>query len=180
MTLYVALLRAVNLGGSTMVNMTALRELLGRRGFAGVQTLLQSGNLVFPHPVAPPSQLEEKLETVVFEGLGKKCDIFVRSAAEWRGIVAGNPFPKEARSDPGLLVVTILKRTPEATAWAALKAAIRGPEKIRPAGRHAYIYFPNGQGRSQLSPALIERKLGTQGTNRNWNTVTKLERMSSA
>ena len=56
----------------------------------------------------------------------------------------------------------------------ALQAAITGPETVRDGGREVYIYYPDGQGRSRLTNALIEAKLGTRATARNWNTVVRL------
>jgi uncharacterized protein (DUF1697 family) len=67
-----------------------------------------------------------------------------------------------------------LKASPPADRVAALQAAIRGREVVRAAGRHAYIVYPDGIGTSRLTVALIERKLGTRGTGRNWNTVLRL------
>ena len=68
----------------------------------------------------------------------------------------------------------LLKSAPDATRVKALQAAIVGPEIVRAKGRHAYIVYPDGMGRSRLTSALIERTLGTRGTARNWNTVLKL------
>jgi uncharacterized protein (DUF1697 family) len=67
-----------------------------------------------------------------------------------------------------------LKNPPETKDLKALEAAIVGPEILRTDGRHAYIVYPNGMGRSRLTHGLIEKKLGTRGTGRNWNTVLKL------
>ncbi|MCI4353488.1 MAG: DUF1697 domain-containing protein [Thermoplasmata archaeon] len=179
MGVYVGLLRAVNVAGYNLVRMAALRDLLNRLGFTQVQTLLQSGNVVFHHDVARPDRLERLLEAELLQTLGVKTDAFVRSAAEWRGIVAGNPYTAEAKADPGRLVVTVLKRAPAPEAWAGLRAAIRGRERVQGSGRHAYIVYPDGAGRSYLTAGLIEAKLGTRGTSRNWNTVGKLERLAS-
>jgi uncharacterized protein (DUF1697 family) len=98
-------------------------------------------------------------------------DVFVRTAAETAAIVAGNPFPAEARSDPGRLVVLLLKETKDA---AVLNGAVAGREIARGKGRQVYVYYPDGQGRSKLTNAVIEKKLGTRATARNWNTITKL------
>jgi uncharacterized protein (DUF1697 family) len=46
---------------------------------------------------------------------------------------------------------------------------------VRTWTRHAYIYYPDGAGNSKLTPRLIETKLETRGTARNWNTVLKLQ-----
>ena len=60
---------------------------------------------------------------------------------------------------------------------AALQKAIVGREVVRAKGRCAYIVYPDGIGRSKLTGALIEKKLGTRGTARNWNTVLKLRNL---
>jgi uncharacterized protein (DUF1697 family) len=91
--------------------------------------------------------------------------------------VARNPFPAEAERDPAHLTVVFLKDAPKAKAVEALAAAIRGREVIQADGRHLYAYYPDGVGRSKLTHALIESKLGTRGTARNWNTVLKLAQL---
>jgi uncharacterized protein (DUF1697 family) len=94
-------------------------------------------------------------------------------------IVESNPFPKEAKTDPGHLVAMCLKETPETADVRALQAAIAGPEIVRAKGSHLYIVYPAGIGTSRLTNAFIERKLGTRGTARNWNTVLKLQALAS-
>jgi uncharacterized protein (DUF1697 family) len=180
MPVFVGLFRAVNLGGSTQLRMTALAELLRRRGFEDVHTLLQSGNVVFRSAAAGPMRLERILEDAVSDAFGLSTDVFVRTAAEWRAIVNQNPFPRQAEEDPAHLVVATLKRAPVAEEWAALQAAIPGKEEVQPSGRHAYIVYPDGIGTSKLTAALIERKLRTRGTSRNWNTVRKLDQLASS
>jgi len=180
MTVYVGLLRAVNLGRGTQVRMEDLRALLSRMGFAGVQSLLQSGNVVFETDDRNERALEKRIEDRIARELGLRTDFFVRTGKEWSAIVQGNPFLQEAKAAPGFLVVTVLKETPLEEGWRDLDRAISGRERVRGGGRHAYIVYPDGQGRSRLTPALIEKHLKTRGTNRNWNTVTKLAALSSA
>jgi uncharacterized protein (DUF1697 family) len=67
-----------------------------------------------------------------------------------------------------------LKAAPSAKQVGELRAAIKGPEVIRADGKQLYIVYPAGQGHSKLTIALIEKKLGSRGTGRNWNTVLKL------
>ena len=101
-------------------------------------------------------------------------DYFVRGQAEWKKIVARNPFPKEAKNDPGHLVVMFLKKAAPAKLVDALQAEVNGPEVIRSDGKQLYVVYPAGIGRSKLSGTLIERRLGIRGTARNWNTILKL------
>ena len=106
--------------------------------------------------------------------------IHVRTATEWAAVVAGNPFPDEAKRDPGHLIVFAFKDTLAAAAVKALQAAITGREVVRASGRHAYVVYPDGAGKSRLTPALMDRKLGARGTGRNWNTVLKLAAITSS
>ena len=174
MASHVALLRAVNVGGRNLIGMSDLRASFLGLGFTGARTLLQSGNVVFDGGRRSSAALETLLEGETEKCFRVRVDYMVRTAKEWRETVAGNPFGDEARKDPSHLVVMFLKQTPRAGAERALRAAIKGPERVRVAGRHAYIVYPAGIGRSKLTPALLERELGARGTGRNWNTILKL------
>jgi uncharacterized protein (DUF1697 family) len=174
MPVYIGLLRAVNLGGDTVLSMEALRTLLSRSGLESVQSLLQSGNVVFWSDGGTTAGLETKIEKRVATDLHVRTVVFLRTAAEWNAIVGGNPFAQEAETDPSHLVVTLLKEAPSKEAWSRLDSALHGPERICGADRHAYIVYPDGIGRSRLTATVIEKALGTRGTSRNWNTVRKL------
>jgi uncharacterized protein (DUF1697 family) len=176
-TLHIALLRAINVGGRNLVAMTDLRQLFTDLGFRGARTLLQSGNVMFESSQKADAQLERQLEKEIAERLGVAADFIVRSANEWKHIVAGNPFPKQAKEDPGHLLVSFLKSAPSLEDVRSLESAIKGPEIIRGDGKQLYIVYPDGVGRSKLTATLIERKLETRGTARNWNTVLKLAAM---
>ena len=180
MTIYVALLRGINVGGHKQVAMADLRDLLTHLGFADARSLLQSGNLVFRSDARTGSGLERLLETETENRLGLRTDWFVRTAQEWQAVVAHNPFRREAERDPARLLVIFLKEAPDVKSVEGLQAAITGPEIVRAAGKHAYLVYPNGVGRSRLTNALIERKLGTSATGRNWNTVLKLGALAKA
>ena len=168
----VALLRAVNVGGRSMP-MAALRELLEELGASNPRTLLQSGNAVFTSRKAAAA-LEGALAKAITKRFGYEADVFVRTAPEWDAAIAANPFPEEAKADPAHLLLMPLAKAPSAAQLAALRAAIRGRERVELAGKHAYLVYPDGIGRSKLTIQVIEGKLGTRGTARNWNTAQKL------
>ena len=172
----VALLRAVNLGPYNKVSMAALREIADDLGFENAKTLLQSGNLVFEDPGGrTPVELEGLLEAAVAEKCGVSAEIFVRDAKEWKAIIATNPFPAEAKKDPGHLVVACGRDRIRPDRVEALQRAIPGREKLRAVGRELFIYYPDGIGRSTLTASLMRKHLGTPGgTGRNWNTVQKI------
>ena len=174
---HIALLRAINLGPHNKVAMSDLRGLLMNAGLREAQTLLQSGNAVFRCDAAA-AKLEPLLEAAAKKQWGMAIEFFVRTAAQWQALIAANPFTKEAATDPGRLLVMFLKAAPAAGAVTALRTAIKGRETVEVNGREAYIVYPDGVGRSKLTIALIEQKLGTRATGRNWNTVTKLGKLA--
>ncbi len=174
MATYVALLRAINVGGHNRIAMVDLRKMTETLGFDGVKTILQSGNLVFEAPKRSGAGLEQMLETETTKRLKVTVDYLIRTADEWKSIIARNPFPKEAGGDPGHLHVMCLKEAPAAKKVKALQAAIKGPEYVRADGCQLYMVYPAGMGTSKLTNAVIEKLLNTRGTARNWNTVMKL------
>ena len=180
MTTHIALLRAINVGGHKKVAIADLRGLVAELGFDDVQSLLQTGNLVFRGGARRGAGIERMLEAQAEERLELSTTFFVRSAKDWEAIIAHNPFVDAARNDPGHLVVMFLKDAPSASATKALQAAIKGPEIVRSWKKHVYVAYPEGIGRSRLTNSIIEGKLGTRATGRNWNTVLKLAELARA
>ncbi len=177
MSVVIALLRAVNVGGRAL-KMTDLVALAGALSFAEARTLAQSGNLVFETKDAPDAALERRLEAAAEARFGFAIDFVVRSAAEWRTLIAKNPFLDAARDDPSHLLVVPLKTAPPPGALEALRAAIKGREEVALTDRDAYLVYPEGIGRSKLTIQVVERYLRTRGTARNWNTALKLAAMA--
>jgi len=180
MTVHIALLRGVNAGGKMKVAMADLRAMVGALEFADAKTLLNSGNLVFRGDGAGGVALEDILERAAADRLGLVTDFLVRTAPEWAAIVASNPFPDEAVRDPSHLVVMALKDASSESSVDGLRSAIVGAEAARVIGDNAYITYPDGIGRSKLTGARIETRLGVRGTARNWNTVLKLAQLAEA
>jgi uncharacterized protein (DUF1697 family) len=174
MSAHIALLRAVNVGGCKPAIMAELRKLLVELGFGDVHSILQTGNLVFRGGARTGDDLERFLEQEAAKRLDLHTDFFVRSEEEWKRIIAQNPFQDQAKRDAARLVVMFLKRAPGGKEVEALQTAIRGPEMVRTESRQVYIVYPAGIGRSPLTNTLLEKKFGTRGTARNWNTVQKL------
>jgi uncharacterized protein (DUF1697 family) len=108
MTIQIALLRAVNVGGRGAVAMSDLRDFISALGFEDARSLLQSGNLVFDTGRQAGPALERLLERAAAKRLELRTDFFVRGVKELDAIVAKNPFRTEARDDPGHLVVILI------------------------------------------------------------------------
>jgi uncharacterized protein (DUF1697 family) len=179
MATFLALLRAVNVGGHTPLPMAELRSELARAGYEKVRTLLQSGNVVFRPNERSGRKLETALEALLEKRFRVTTDVVVRSAAEWSELVRRNPFPQQAIRDPAFLHVVCLKRPPAPGGVDVLRAAIRGRESVALVGSNAYVVYPDGSGTSKLTISVIERALESRGTARNWNTVRKLDGLAN-
>lgn len=169
MTSYVALLRAINVGGTSKLEMADLRQICERCGFTSVATLIQSGNVVFQSKRSEASVLK-LLEQSLAEKMGRPIGVLVRSAEELGSVLEYNPFPD---APPDKLVVLFLDKPAPRGALDDIQTA--GGEQLAAHGREIFIHYPQGQGKSQL-------KLPFQrvGTGRNLNTVRKLHEMLGA
>lgn len=180
MTVFAALLRAINVSGSGTLKMADLKRLCEELGFGDVRTLLQSGNVVFTAKGGDEA-IAKKLAGAIEKSHRFRPAIAVRTAAEIADAIARNPFTAEAKRDPRFVVVGFLTGAPTAGA-ASRVAAVKGAagERLALSGRELFGHFPEGQGRSKVTNAVLERALGVPVTVRNWNTVTKLAAMMEA
>jgi len=176
MTVYVSMLRAVNVGGSSRIKMEALRAVYESLGLADVRTLLQSGNVLFRSGLTDRQQLVKRIMQEIERQLDLEVEVILRTLEEVASIVERGPV-LSPRADSNKLLVMFLESVPDAAAQAALLKWHKSKEMkemIEMRGPEIYLYYPDGIGRSKLTSAVIEDKLDTAGTARNWNTLTKL------
>jgi uncharacterized protein (DUF1697 family) len=167
-TAWVALLRAVNVGGTGKLAMSELKAMCDELGFALAKTYIASGNVVFASrksEAAIKTALEKRLEAYA----GKPVGVLVRSADEMAEIVADNPFPKLA---PNRTMALFLDRAPPADTLEGVRG--QKDEKIRLGRREIYIHYGEGMGQSKL--VIPAAKTGTA---RNMNTVATLAKMAA-
>jgi uncharacterized protein (DUF1697 family) len=176
---YAALLRGINVGGNAKVAMADLRATLTGIGLTDVATLLQSGNAVFTAPAGKPEALTAKIETALAERFGRAHRVVLRSAADIRKIVEGDPFAGIA-TDGSRYAVTFCAAAPPKALVDSVSAADVAPERFAVIGREIYMWCPDGLRDTKLAKAFSDRKLGTLATTRNWNTVTKLHALLEA
>ncbi len=173
---YVALLRAVNVGGRK-VTMKELKAAAEDLGYDNVRTFIASGNLVFDTKKTADAKLEATLESAIESTFGLFSEVMVRNPDEWAAIIKANPFPKKAKDDPAHLVCIVCKTAPDAKAIDAWLEGFRAKydkgEKLKVVGREIYVDYGDSIGESKLA---LPKKLVT-GTARNWNSMLKLNAM---
>jgi uncharacterized protein (DUF1697 family) len=157
----ISMLRGVNLGGHHKISMEELRLVYETLGLEEPKTFIQSGNVVFRSKDQNLPRLAKRIEDAIERKFGFRAEVIQRTASEMKELVMffSDNFSAEVQ--------------------AKLVKIETNPEEVRVAGRELYIYFPDGQGRSKLTPVL-GRILKNTGTGRNWNTVTKLLAMAES
>ena len=176
MTVYVSMLRAINVGGSGLLKMDALREAYESLGLADVRTLLQSGNVLFRSGLTDRERLAKRIAQEIERRFDLKIEVILRTLAEVASIVDRGPV-LSPRADKTKLLVMFLSAVPGPSAQAALRKWHKDKqlkELLEVRGPEIYLYYPDGVGRSKLTGGVIEGKLDTAGTARNWNTLIKL------
>jgi uncharacterized protein (DUF1697 family) len=167
MTTYVALLRAVNVGGTGRLPMADLRRLCSDAGFANVQSYIASGNVMFDSD-EPAAAIKAELETRVADFVGKPIGVLVRTADELAQVLADNPYASTAAKHTYAL---FLDHSP--TSDMIDQATGRTDEAISLGRREIYIAYPDGMGRSKLKLTAADK-----GTARNMNTIARLVELS--
>jgi uncharacterized protein (DUF1697 family) len=160
---FVALLRAVNVGGTGKLPMSELKAMCEAAGFAGGRTFIASGNVIFESKKSE-AQIKAALEASLKAYAGKPIGVLVRTAAELAAVLRANPFPKAA---PHRTVAIFLNKPPPAACLAEISG--QAGEEVRLGKREIYVHYGDGMAKSKLRiPAAAD------GTARNMNTIAKL------
>lgn len=167
MPTYIALLRAVNVGGTGKLPMAELRAACTAQGFTNVRSYLASGNLVLESRLGA-AKVREALESLVSELLGKPATVLLRREADLAALLEALPFTEH----DGAKVLLLFTET-QIRERALTELATPDGEQLVAIGSTLCIYFPNGMGRSRLKIPYQD-----VGTGRNLNTVRALLAMA--
>lgn len=169
---YVALLRAINVGGH-IVKMDRLRALFESAGLTNVSTLIASGNVVFDARRAPGS-LETLIEGTLEAALGYEVTTMVRTPEEVLAVVAHAERGELTPSPDGGLYVGFLKHAPGDGAARAVARMSTGTETLVVHQRELYWRSAGRFSESTINGTALGKALGVAMTTRNITTVRKL------
>jgi uncharacterized protein (DUF1697 family) len=173
MSRYIAFLRAINVGGHT-VRMKHLQQLFESLGFAGVETFLASGNVIFEAASKNSGTLEQKIGKKLGEALGYEVATFLRSEAEVAGIAKYRPFPKAEFDRAAAFNIAFLAEAPDDQARRRLLALRTDIDDFHVRGREVYWLCRRRQSESTFTNAVLEKTIGQSSTLRGANTIIKL------
>lgn len=174
-TTYIALLRGINVGKAKPVSMADLRLALERAGFEDVRTILRSGNVVLRGRVSADAVAGE-LERVIERDLKTRSSIVIRTSEELTRAINANPFPDKADDGSRLHVMFLGTALPSAERH-EIEAADFGDDRVAVKEREVYAWYANGMSGSDTATRLA-RLVKTLNTDRNWNTVLRLQAAS--
>ncbi len=169
MKTWIALLRAVNVGGTGKLPMAELRAMCQVAGFKDVRSYIASGNVVLTG-MSLEKQVQSTLEGMLEKYAGKPVGVLVRTGAEMAEVLAANPFPDAA---PNRTVAIFLNTPPPTDALAAIRG--RSNEDIALGKREIYVHYGDG-----LADSKLKIPAAKAGTARNMNTVAKLVAMAGS
>lgn len=175
MKTYIALFRGINVGGKNILSMKELVAVLEGLGVQGINTYIQSGNVIFRSRAADTALLARKIGAAIKKSHGFEPQVLVLDSAVLDKVIKENPYP-EAEAAPNTLHVNFLAAIPPKPDFKALEKIRAESERFHLAGNVLYLHAPNGIGRSKMAVSM-ERLLGVTMTSRNWNTVRKLKAM---
>lgn len=182
MPTWIALLRAVNVGGYGKLSMADFRQLLEALGYKNVQTWIQSGNAVFDSP-GPAAKVSAAIASALHKHTGAPVEVILRTHDQLTALIAANPFSKEAAADGSRVAVAFLAGQASPAAEPTLKSIQEKyparRDRYHLAGNHIYFHFPDGAGETKFTGKAVDKAIGVPGTGRNWNTVLKLHSMSA-
>ena len=168
MAKYVALLRAVNVGGTGKLPMPELAAICVAAGLTKVKTYIASGNVVF-ESAAKPAGVKAELEARLLAYAKKPVGVIVRTAAEMERVLTANPFPKAAANRTVAIFLDAPPPSDALTHAVGLK-----DEKMQLGQREIYVHYGDGIGTSKLRIPAAKA-----GTARNMNTIAKLAEMAA-
>ena len=177
--LWVSLLRGVNLGARNKVNMPQLREALAAAGFGEVRTYLQSGNVIGRSAHAGPEQVAQDVNAVVLERFGLDVPVLVRSPRQLRAVLGWCPFPQDAAARPTAVHVIHLALPPDRDRVAALLAQDWFPDRLAQRDGEVVVRYAATMHASRLQHASVLKRLGVDGTARNWRTLQALVELTA-
>lgn len=174
MTTYIALLRAINVGGHRKIKMKDLRGMFNSMGFKNVKTYIQSGNVIFSTSETDMEKLAGFIETEIESRFGHDVPVMIRTQRQFEKLILRNPFEGREK-DPFRLYVTFFRETPPDEKQNELMDLSSDTEIFEFTDGELFSLINKKSGKKEMfSNNFVEKVCGISGTSRNWNSVNKI------
>jgi uncharacterized protein (DUF1697 family) len=171
----VSFLRGINMTGHNSVKMKDLSELYKDLGFSNILTYIQSGNVIFS---ASEKNTDEEISEIIKIGIrerfGYNIAVMIRTVVEMKNLISANTFTGEPEFDITKSAVILINKVPDTEKVKALTLIDTAPDRFKISGREIFIYCPDGFGKTKLYANFFDKRLGVEGTTRNWKTINTM------
>lgn len=174
MTIYIALLRGINVGKNNRIKMADLKNLLEKIGLEKVKTYIQSGNVLF-EASDDSARLSQRLEEEISKTFGFPVPVILRTAEEYEQIIRNCPYSMESLKEGESIQLAFLADEPSQEKIDNLRSFKSEQDECFIYGKEVYLYLRQSILDSKLAAQLP--KLEVPATLRNWKTVIKLSTM---
>ena len=176
----ISILRGINVSGHNKIPMSELKSLYEELKFKNVTTYIQSGNVIFSTEQTDFTVLSKQIEKIIFKKYGFDAPVILRNINELQAIVNTNPFLKIKDIDIEKLHVSFLSNYPTKDYLEKIKTYHHESDVFIIKGKEAFVFCPNGYGKTKFTNIFFETKLKVTATTRNWRTINELLRIASA
>jgi len=176
--IYIAILRGINVSGKNSIKMIDLKNLFESLNFNHVTTYIQSGNVIFSSDLENKNQLKELISSQIEKKFSLNIPVLVLKISELRDIFSQNPFSAEKETNS--IHFTFFGNQPNLENIQIIESKKAIDEEIVIRNNVAYIYCPNGYGKTKLTNNFIENKLKTIVTTRNYRTTNELLKIAES
>ena len=178
MSIYISILRGINVGGHNQIKMDVLRQLYAELDFVDIQTYIQSGNVVFRAEATDTQTVEAAIANKIFNTLGFAVPVLVLTIDKLRKAMESNPFSSDSNMEASFQHLTFLSATPDGDLLSKIASGNYSPDEYRCSGKTIYLYCPTGYGNTKLTNTFFEKKLKLTATTRNLRTANELMAMA--
>jgi uncharacterized protein (DUF1697 family) len=178
MSVYISLLRGINVSGQKIIKMVDLKSHFESCGFTNVQTYIQSGNVVFCSDIKSRLKIKERIENKIMEVYNFSVPTFVLTQSKIEEAIIGNPF-NSSKIDFSKVSVTFLDTVPKNNSIENIENFQGKNEEFVISENVIYLYCPDGFGKTKLRNNFFEKKMKVTATSRNWKTTNKLLEISN-
>ncbi|NHN28284.1 DUF1697 domain-containing protein [Paenibacillus agricola] len=175
MTIYIALLRGINVGGNNKIKMSELKTCFEALGFGRVKTYINSGNILFESEEGEAA-LRQQIEQMIHKDFRISLTVVLRSAAELEQLIASCPYDAAALSEGESIHASLLTEPLAKEKINHLSDIKSEQDQFQIKGRDIYMWLRQSMRDSKLAGSLT--KLGNTVTTRNWNTIIKLDALA--
>lgn len=178
MTIYIAFLRGINVGGKNMIKMADLKGIFETLEFVNVETYIQSGNVIFESD-QNENVLKKNIEIAIKNYFGLSIAVVLRSIDELEKLIHNMPFSEDevneaesVNSEGESLYVSMMPKELPCEKIVYLNKYLNKNDRYEIINRDIYLLLKQSIRKSMFANKIQNPEMAA--TVRNWKTINKI------